>query len=219
MKHLLFLAIAVFSSACVTHQTKLDEAAAVNSGARAKGYASTPLEAATRARAECVPSTTLKWESKLDSKSPMIRQADEGKESFGYYDVLCFTAPETGERTVQVATVHQGGGFSKAFFVLPFVYVFSSAQLKPVELGKRSAFVQQPLSGDYLATFPLKMTKGEKYFVVVESDNRHPDLSWTEYPNMGLGFMLRAAIPVRVYSSIGGRVKTEILDPSRVSKK
>lgn len=214
---LFLLTVGVFTG-CVTHQSKLEEASRLNSVAATGPFATSMQDAAKRATSDCSALQVFKWELKLTDKSPRVRQVKSAdNESYGVYETVCFKAESSGTHILKIASVHQGGGYSKAFYVLPVLRVFAESSKAAVYASETLPLKQAPWSGDYVAEVPLALKSGESYRVVVAADNRHPELTWQEYANSNLGLGLQGVFPIGVYSSPYGVVKLELTDEAHAA--
>ena len=198
---------------CVAPQTKLKEAEKVNALAEEKGFLKSPKDAVSAEMKRCVPQANLKWELKLTEQGPFVQQKENSETvAYGPYQVICFQLPEGGKKKIMLSTTHQGGGYSKAYYVLPF-YSLYTKDLQLLPLNQKLDFKQEPWSGDYKTEFPIELKANQTYFFYVEANNRHPELSWNQYANTGLGWALQGVFPIEVRSSPYGVVKVEILPP------
>jgi hypothetical protein len=196
---------------CVTQQTKLDEAAKANSTALEKGYAKGPKEAVAAEIKKCRPPENMKWDLHLSAEGPFIQQKTEtGSAAYGAYQVICFKIPHDGKNKLKLLTTHQGGGYSKAYYVLPALALYGSS-LKPTTLAPETPFKQDAWSGDYHTELTFETKANETYYLIVAADNSHPERSWNQYANPGLGYALQGVFPVEVRSSPYGVVKIEIV--------
>lgn len=212
MKLFLLILLLPFFTACTTLSTKVEEARLVNESAAAKGYVKSPKEAFTKGAAKCVTSEKFKWELKFDANSPLIEQSRDNQDpAYGAYQLICFKLDSSATRELRVATKHTGGGYSKAYYVLPALYAFFGG--KPLELSRSFQMKQNPWSGDYVFTLPFPAKGKGDYAIVVEANNRYPTKPWTEYANPGLGWAIQGLFPVNVISSTFGEVTVELLSP------
>jgi hypothetical protein len=201
----------VVLSGCVTAQTKLDEAAKANSTALEKGYVKGPKEAVAAEVKKCRPPENMKWELHLSAEGPFVQQKTEtGSAAYGPYQVICFKVPHDGKNKLKLLTTHQGGGYSKAYYVLPALVLYGST-LKPTTLLPDVPYKQDAWSGDYHTELTFETKANETYYLIVAADNSHPERSWSQYANPGLGYALQGVFPVDVRSSPYGVVKVEIL--------
>lgn len=213
MKFLIVSLLLVVLSGCVTPGSKYREAAELTASAEARGFIKGPQEAAKKAQKDkCEIPAELKWELNFTKETPLIEQpVGNGTNAYGPYHVLCFSGKETGDKKIKILTKYVSGGFSQAYFVLPYIYVFNS-KLQAVKIPGKFDLKQEFLSGDYTIEGPLPVKKDEMYFLVVEADNRFPTKPWNQYANYGMGASA-GLFPVKVHSSVVGKVKVEIDHP------
>jgi hypothetical protein len=205
-----FFVLLPLITACTTLSTNLEESRLVNESAATKGFTKNPLEAAKQAARSCKPDASLKWELKLDANSPLLMQPREGSEpAYGPFALICFSFETDEPRELKISTKHTGGGYSKAYYVLPAIYLFTK-KAQAVDLSREFQMQQNAWSGDYSFTLPLKPKAKEFYLLVVEANNRFPKKPWSAFANPGLGWALQGVFPVNVMSSPHGVVSVEI---------
>jgi hypothetical protein len=204
---------------CVSSQTKLDESQKLNSVAVEKGFAKSSKDAVASEAKKCSVPDKLAWELKFSAAGPFVQQNDpSGVHAYGTYQVVCFKAPQDGKVKLKLSTTHQGGGYSKAYYVRPS-YTLYTKELKPALDSKKLDLKQDPRTQDYQAEASAELSANQLYYLFVEADNRHPELAWSQYNNPGLGFAIQAAFPIEVRSSPYGVVKAEITSATEVMKK
>jgi hypothetical protein len=200
-----------FASCCVSLTSKLNESSTANSQAAVRGFTASAQEAARlKQKEQCAPKDSLKWELKFDETTPLIQQNElPGVIAYGPHYVICFSAKSSGQTKIRLTTKHQGGGYSKAYYILPYFFLYNQKNqlIKPNEMPKIS---QTVWSGDYVfdANFPLQ--KDQIFYLVVESNNMLPDRPWKSYPNYGMG-AAGELFSINVYSSVYGVIDVEIV--------
>ncbi len=200
------LALLLLQLACVTQSSKIEESRQVNALARSRGFVESPKEAVKKAQGTCEPSSKTTWRIELNESSPLIHhEFTYSKPRYGAYQVVCFTNAEAGGKQFHFSTAHVGGGYSKAYYVLPEFYLFTK-ELKPVSLSLSYSMKQSFLSGDYEAEIPVSLEAQQTYYLVVVGNNRDPERAWSSYTNPALGIALQGIFPIEVYSSPYGVV-------------
>jgi hypothetical protein len=194
----------------VTLSSKVEESQQLNALARTQGFVESPEQAVKKAQGTCVPDPKRKWRIELNESSPLIHhEFTYSKPRYGAYQVVCFPSAEAGQKQLHFSTAHVGGGYSKAYYVLPEFYLFTK-ELKPVSISHSYAMKQDFLSGAYESVIPVPLEAQQTYYLVVVGNNREPGRPWSSFTNPALGIALQGVFPVEVYSSPYGVVAVEL---------
>lgn len=162
---LLILTLALAGCVTMNDFQQTQDQLKANAGQR-KVYAS-GKEIAKDLGDKCTPPASAKWTLTLTDQDPILAQDDHG--TLGYFKVLCFDADGKPHR-LKVTGVHAGGGYGKAFFLLPKITLIdANGKSTP---GNFLSVKQNAWTGNLEGLVELGTPKQGRHMLILEGDNR-----------------------------------------------
>ncbi len=139
-------------------------------------------------------------EIKLDEKSKIIRQS---KDKYGYFETVCFTKRSYIKRLEIIA--RNRGLYGEKFLVIPRISFFNDKGTRLSNLYIQNKG-KEGLSGSYRFSVDISTWKNEKYYMIVEAENRFEKSSPSFNQQLKNKDSLLFSLPVGIYSSPIGSI-------------
>ncbi len=181
---------ALILSGCVTMKDFDHSVERLNARSKEEKVMASPKEAGPSAVKSCVKANEKdQWIVKLTDQDPIVKQDDKGHT--GYFKVACLKQPENRNPKLKITGKHVGGGYGKAFFIVPKVSVFD---LNWNLIDDKVPYLRHNKWTGHLETeMDLSKSKSKEFYVVVEGDNRHAKARLGEYSQYSY-----AVVPIAV---------------------